>query len=544
MSIRLLRRLIAWRPGLYTAAGALWILYHGWPLLLGLLARRFFDALTGGAGLSVPVVVALIGVIGLMRAGIIWSATAATVPLHFGLSSRLRRNLAGRVLARSLPTGVGEAISTLRDDVDHAVEATDLVFDSIGAALFALGGIGILLAVNARVTVLVFLPVALIVAAAQAARSALARARAASRAASARYAGALTEIFASVETVQVAGAEAAIISHLGRLGDARRRWMLRDHLLAQGLEAAFAGTANLGAGLTLLVAAPLMSAGRFSVGDFALFATYLMQVAQFTGFLGFLVNAYRQSNVYVQRMADLVPGAPVERLMACPPAAVAAEPAGPLESLEVRGLTLHYPGGGIANVSFVLPRGSVTVITGPVGAGKTTLLRALLGLLQADAGEVYWNGVRVAEPGRFLVPPRTAYTPQVPSFLTSSLRENLVLGSAASPARIEAAVDDSMLASDVRRLPHGLDTGVGVAGMRLSGGQAQRLAIARMLVRQAELMVVDDLASALDLQTERLVCERLLRRPGTWLMVSNRPPLLNRADQILRLAAGRIVARR
>src|SRR5205085_5216041 len=101
-----------------------------------------------------------------------------------------------------------------------------------------------------------------------------------------------------------------------------------------------------------------------------------------------------------------------------------------LERLDVQGLTYRHPtsGRGIEDVTFTLRRGTLTAITGRVGAGKTTLLQALLGLLPADAGRILWNGSLVEDASTFLVPPRCAYTPQVPRLFSESLRDNVLLG--------------------------------------------------------------------------------------------------------------------
>ncbi|HEY1011056.1 MAG TPA: ABC transporter ATP-binding protein, partial [Herpetosiphonaceae bacterium] len=194
-------------------------------------------------------------------------------------------------------------------------------------------------------------------------------------------------------------------------------------------------------------------------------------------------------------------------------------------------------------VSFELERGTLTVVTGRVGAGKTTLLRALLGLLPADAGAVAWNGAPVTDPADFFTPPRAAYTPQVPRLFSGSLEENILLDWPADSAQIGRAVELAALDRDLADMPDGLATIVGAKGMRLSGGQVQRAAAARMLVREPELLVFDDLSSALDVETERQLWERLLgQERRTCLVVSHRRALLRRADQILVLKDGRLAA--
>ncbi|GBF74927.1 hypothetical protein PA598K_03298, partial [Paenibacillus sp. 598K] len=171
-----------------------------------------------------------------------------------------------------------------------------------------------------------------------------------------------------------------------------------------------------------------------------------------------------------------------------------------LMRLTATGLTYRYPetGRGITDVSLELERGSFTVITGMVGAGKTTLVRAILGLLRLDAGEIWWNGAPVEDPGSFFMPPRSAYASQVPRLYSDTLYNNILLGETGEDGRLERAVHTAVLERDVGRLERGLETMIGPRGVKLSGGQAQRTAAARMLARQAELYVFDDVSSALD----------------------------------------------
>jgi ATP-binding cassette subfamily B protein len=184
------------------------------------------------------------------------------------------------------------------------------------------------------------------------------------------------------------------------------------------------------------------------------------------------------------------------------------------------------------------------VITGRIGSGKTTLLQVLLGLLPRDAGEILWNGQPVSDPATFFVPPRAAYTAQVPRLFSESLRDNLLLGIPEAEADLAAAVHAAVLEPDLARMDHGLETLVGPRGVRLSGGQIQRVATARMFARDAELFVFDDLSSALDVETEETLWQRLFARSdATCLVVSHRRAALRRADQILVLKDGRIEAR-
>lgn len=156
-----------------------------------------------------------------------------------------------------------------------------------------------------------------------------------------------------------------------------------------------------------------------------------------------------------------------------------------------------------------------------------------------------WNGDPIDDLATFCVPPRVAYTPQVPVLLSDTLRENVLLGWPDEPERLAHAVRRAVLERDVADFPNGLDTLIGVRGMKLSGGQAQRTAAARMFVREPELLVLDDISSALDVETEHILWRRMFDEDmrHTCLVVSHRRAVLERADHILVMENGRLTAK-
>jgi ATP-binding cassette subfamily B protein len=264
---------------------------------------------------------------------------------------------------------------------------------------------------------------------------------------------------------------------------------------------------------------------------------------------------YRQTTVSLERLTALLPGAPPEALVQHGPVYLwgdlpdlpyaARSNRDRLQTLNVAGLSYHHPdtGRGLDGINLSLRRGTFTVITGRIGSGKTTLLRVLLGLLPKESGEIRWNGAPVADPASFFVPPRSAYTGQVPRLFSERLIDNILMGLPESQVNLAAAINTAVLEADVEALEHGLDTLIGPRGTKLSGGQVQRTAAARMFIRRPELLVFDDLSSALDVETERTLWERVFEQEETTcLVVSHRRAALRRAGHVILLKDGRIEA--
>ena len=558
---RFLWRMATYRPGSYLADTILWIAFYASRLLPGLVAQRAFDALQRGTADSGAVLAfaALFVGAGATHAGLQMAGWIVDVGFRFGVIGVLQRNMLAEVLrrpgARSLDRTPGEALSVFRDDAEHAENGADWTIDMIGNGIFAVAAMTILLWVNATIAIFVFVPLAAIVLIVQMVQTRLRQTRAASQIATSQVTGALGEIFGAVQAVQLARAERGVVEHFRRLNDVRRRALLRERAVQLVTQSIYWNTVNIGTGLILLLGAQAMRTGDFTVGDFALFVSYLGFVTEFTGFAGVFLTQYKQLNVSVRRMLALMRGEAKgivsEGLVARTPLFLAGplpvpvrRQGGDLRTFEASHLSYRF---GIRDVSLRIDRGTFTVVTGRIGAGKTTLLRLLLGLLPAEGGELRWNGTRVDDPDTFLAPPRCAYVPQVPRLFSDSLRANILLGLPDDPQAVADAIVAAAFERDVPDLAGGLDTMVGSRGVRLSGGQVQRVAAARAFVRQPDLLVVDDLSSALDVDTERLLWERLddPARPGgrqTILAVSHRRPALRRADRIIVVKDGRIEA--
>ncbi len=550
-----------YRPRFYLLHALLWGVWNMSPLLVGLIARAFLDTLTGQAHVSIGAsgLIVLLVVIAVSRATLVLTAGFVEISMRFSMSGLLRRNLLRHLLSRpgaqALPYSIGATISRFRDDAYQAEDAVDWSDEIVGQGVFAVVAFVALLSLNARITLVAILPLLLVTALARRASAALGRYRAASSQATSQVTGAIGDVLAAVRTVQAAGAEERIIARFRRLNDQRRSATLADRVLTQALDGVTANMASVCTGLIMLLAAGSLRSGSLTVGDFALFVAYLSFIADFTATLGQFLAHYQQTGVAFARMGGLLGDAPPAALVAPAPLHLRGPlPAVPppvrgatdrLNLVEARCLTYRHPQSerGIAAVDLHLPRGTLTVVTGRIGAGKTTLLRTLLGLLSREAGEIRWNGHVVNDAAACFVPPRAAYTAQVPRLFSETLEQNILLGLPSDPAALAAAVRGAVLDDDVRALEAGLATPVGTRGVKLSGGQVQRTAAARMLARGAELLVIDDLSSALDVETERVLWERLFTGGDvTCLAVSHRRAALRRADHIIVLKEGRVEA--
>ncbi len=481
-------------------------------------------------------------------------------PLSFFVTEALvRRNLLERMLklpgSLALSDSPGEVVNRFRDDVQNVSQMFGWLYAAIGLCIYSIIAFIILLHINVMITLLVFVPLGCITAIVQSLQKRIMKYRTSSRDATGRVSSSIGEIFTSVQAIKVAGAQASIVRHFGILNERRRKQMLRDRVLSDTLDAVLGNAVGLGTGFILILVALNIHSTHLGVGDLALFILYLGNISAFTSCFGTTLAKYAQTQVSFERMAALLQGASPQMLVASKPLYLK----GPLpeiqppretqdtrlEIMEPHNLTYRYPdtGRGIENISLRIPRGSLTVVTGRVASGKTTLLRVLLGLLPREAGEIRWNGKLVADPATFFVPPRSAYTPQVPHLFSETLQENILLGLPEQSVNLQRAIHTAVLERDIASLEHGLQTVIGTRGVKLSGGQVQRTAAARMLVRDAQLLVFDDLSSALDVETEQQLWQHLLTAENhTCLVVSHRRLVLQRADYIIVLKDGVVEA--
>ena len=533
--------------------------FVGWGanILPGIAAKIVFDRLptlqptSSLSWLAWPL--ALIAVRSL--AGIVTGFTlqATNGAFAFANAAMLQRNLLRRILelpgGRALPSSPGETISRFRDDTEPVIWYPIMFNNVIGSTVVGAGAVAVMATISPSVTFVVIMPLAVVVAIVEAARTRIVAYRQANRVRTSEVTGFVGDVFAGVQSIQAGNAEARVVARFRELNAGRRKAAVRDRLLEEVLRGSF-WVVNLGTAVVLVFAGRRLGGSAFTVGDFALFVSYLSIFEIVVRDVGAGLTGYRQLGVSFRRMHELLQGRPPATLVAddeiyergpLPSPRPPTLDVEPLREVRISGLSYRHgdgaAGGGIEDVSLTLAGGSFTVVTGRVGAGKTTLLQSVLGLVPAT-GELCWNDRTIGDPATFLVPPRTAYTPQVPQLFSTTLEDNVLLG---FDGDVERALRLAVLDDDLEEMPDGLATRIGSRGVRLSGGQIQRTAAARMFVRDAELLVCDDLSSALDVETEAALWDRVLgsdRR--TVLAVSHRRAVQQRADQVVVLRDGRV----
>lgn len=218
--------------------------------------------------------------------------------------------------------------------------------------------------------------------------------------------------------------------------------------------------------------------------------------------------------------------------------------------LRLDGVTLRYPGNSrpaLDDISLEIPFGTHVALVGESGAGKSSVVALLARLRDPDAGEIRLGGLPLTElalaDGRRVV----GVVPQKPHLFTLTLEENLRLGRPTATANeLAAAIEMAGLTEFVARLPQGLATSVGVAGTTLSGGEARRVAIARVLLRDPDILILDEPGEGLDPETEAAVLDRVLDRMSgrTVILVTHARAALHRMDCVVEIDRGRIVANR
>ncbi|HZD98816.1 MAG TPA: ABC transporter ATP-binding protein [Micromonosporaceae bacterium] len=361
-------------------------------------------------------------------------------------------------------------------------------------------------------------------------------------AARAAFATALVSSLSAARTVKLAGATRPVLAHLARLDrerSDRQRREISIQVWARSTPSILSGVLPIGAwGLFL--------DGRLSSAATLVAVSTLGAARWFAWTTASLISQLPSARVWTRRTATMagiahysgnVPGVDISAGTAPTPEPA---PRHPLQRLELSRFSAVHEDGTVAaaDIDLTVERGELVLVVGPVGAGKSSFLRALAGIVH-HTGALRWNGVAVTEPEMFLRPNQVGYVAQLPRVFSGSLADNIRLG---HDVEALTAASTAQLDHDLAAAGSGLSLLIGHKGTRLSGGQLQRVALARALAPRTELLIADDVSSALDVTTELALWDALRTNGLTVIGSTSKRAALNQADKVLVLTSGRSVA--
>ncbi|MEV4096439.1 ABC transporter ATP-binding protein [Streptosporangium saharense] len=333
-------------------------------------------------------------------------------------------------------------------------------------------------------------------------------------------------------TVRGSGGETALLrEHHARSAEVSGRALGLIRVGANwSASSSFVPLLAIGAGIGL--AAPAVLAGTMTVGGLTAFATWMLMLTATSTTLSVRMSQRAQAVEAATRIAEV---------LATTPGDTGTGAEAPVHgSIELSGVTVAHEGRTLLGpLDLTVEPGEFAVVTGPVAGGKSTLLRLLVRLQEPDTGRVTYGGIDLRDLDANALRGRIGLVPQRPVLVSGTVADNLTLGLPDPPGRtaLRRVCRAAAILDEIDALPDGLDTVVGEGGATLSGGQRRRVALARALLRRPDVLLLDDVTSAVDEPTEErmLAGVRELLPHATILAVSHRPAVLRAATRIIPL---------
>ena len=408
--------------------------------------------------------------------------------------------------------------------------------------------VGLMLSLSVRLTLFALLPLPLVSVAVKAFGSAIYRKSEQIQAQLAHLSAVAHEALAGVRVVRAYGREAVEIARFRESNDEyldRSRGVIQLQGLFYPSMALFLGFSAL---IVLWLGSREVIAARMTVGEFVAFNAYLVMLTWPVIAFGWVTNMLQRGMASWSRMREVIDTEPAIADPGPHPAFTSSRDL--TGRIELRDLTFAYNGHPVLNgVSATVEPGETLALVGPTGAGKSTLVDLLPRLFDPPSGTVLIDGVDVREIPLGVLRGAIGYVPQEPFLFSETIAANVAFGALPDGVDRSAAVDQAIavarLDKDIAEFREGFHTAVGERGITLSGGQKQRAALARALLTDPRILILDDALSAVDTHTEEEILARLrdVMRQRTSIIVSHRISTVQSADQILVLDDGRVVER-
>ncbi|MCO5128970.1 MAG: ABC transporter ATP-binding protein/permease [Xanthobacteraceae bacterium] len=345
------------------------------------------------------------------------------------------------------------------------------------------------------------------------------------------------------ETVKYFGAEAREAARYDRSMERYERASVKTYTSLALLNIGQAVIFTAGLTATMLMCATGVRNGTNTVGDFVMVNAMMIQLYQPLNFMGMVYREIKQAVIDIEKMFGMLARDPEVKDL--PGAKALVVPAGGVRFDDVH--FAYDPERPILQgLSFEVPAGKTVAIVGPSGAGKSTLSRLLFRLYEVSGGRILIDGQDIRAVTQASLRGAIGMVPQDTVLFNDTIRYNIRYGRwEATDAEVEEAAKLAQIDAFIRRSPQGYDTEVGERGLKLSGGEKQRVAIARTILKAPPILVLDEATSALDSHTEQEIQDALERvsRGRTSLVIAHRLSTIVGADEIIVLDRGRIVER-
>lgn len=513
-----------------------------------------------------------------------WWLMTANARIRANIRADAWRGVIAWPMARLDSTPAGDVMARVIGDVEVlGVGVREFTIETWDTMLFSLSLMVAMLVYDPPLTVLALLPVPAAMLLAKATGRWVASRTTASREASASLTTALQEQLAGIRVLRLFGRTGAAVERVDTLSGEQADTNLALVRLRGGLRPVYTTIMSAGVLFVVWQGGEQVVNGAMTVGAFIAYLELYLRFVNRGFRVPQMINSIQGGAAAYARLRPLL--APPLALASEPPGAsfraghlvgmqepVPAPPAVPTGPVAValRGVTFRYSTAtapALRDIWLDIPAGALVAVTGPVGSGKSAMARALLGLYPLEAGQVLVDGRPLEDIPAAERAARTGYLPQDPYLFSGTVRDNILLGSttlrqsqhhtadaAGGHSVLTSAVSCAALAEDLRTFPAGLETEIGELGIRVSGGQRQRLALARALAASGTLapglLVLDDPFSALDLDTEAKIVAGLRQRFGpsqpyaqqcTVMLFSHRLLAFPQADLVVVLDRGRIL---